>query len=53
MGPITNVVVKNQYDTFAIIPTVGKTASTDPVSGEETEKDTTVWEINAAEKTNN
>lgn len=52
MGPITNVVVKNQYDTFAIIPTVGKTSSTDPVSGEETEKDTTVWEINAAEKTN-
>ena len=52
MGPITNVVVKNEHDTFAIVPTVGKTTSTDSVTGEETEKDTTVWKINAAEKTN-
>ena len=40
MGPITNVVVKNEHDTFAIVPTVGKTTSTDSVTGEETEKDT-------------
>lgn len=52
MGPITNVVVKNEHDTFAIVPTVGKTTSIDSVTGEETEKDTTVWKINAAEKTN-
>ena len=52
MGPITNVVVTNKYDTFAIVPTVGKTTVTEDVTGEEKETDTTVWKIEAAEKTN-
>ena len=52
MGPVTNVVIKNEHDTFAIVPTLGKTTQIDSNTGDEVEKDTTLWEINAAEKTN-